>query len=80
MDPNNFFSEADFDISANIESALADISFSAIDIPADLNAFASQAQSKEYAHLYLVTAVFHFVEVFFLMTLTREDSLKATLT
>ena len=41
MDPlteanNKFFSEADFDISANIESALADISFSAIELPADL--------------------------------------------
>lgn len=36
---NKFFSEADFDISANIESALADISFSAIELPADVNVF-----------------------------------------
>ena len=36
MPSNQFFNDADFDISANIESALAEISFSAIELPDDL--------------------------------------------
>lgn len=35
-DTNKFFNDADFDITANIESALAEISFSAIELPPDL--------------------------------------------
>lgn len=50
MSNNQFFNDADFDISANIESALAEISFSAIELPNDLagdkNLF--DTKSKEY--------------------------------
>lgn len=54
--PSRFFNEADFDITANIESALADISFSAIDAPSADNLLDSSniiGKSTEYA-------VYHF--------------------
>jgi hypothetical protein len=37
MSGNKFFTESDFDIQANIESALGEISFSGIEIPDDAN-------------------------------------------
>jgi len=50
MEDNRFFNEADFDITANIESALADISFSAIELPPDLNqSHFDASKSKEYS-------------------------------
>lgn len=54
LEHGKFFSETDFDISANIESALADISFSAINLPADFNGNFSltedhKTKSREYA-------------------------------
>lgn len=48
MEDNRFFNDADFDITANIESALADISFSAIELPPDLNqSLFDASKSKE---------------------------------